>query len=748
MNWISVLWPLLGGMSLALGLVYWVVWLRRREQRHHLLFAVIAVASACGSFVELRMLAAQTAAQFVAASRLQHLTFGVAILLLPIFLRERFAAGRTGLLATLTGLRLLVIAASLGSAASVHFTEVALKPIELPGGVAGWVPVGHVNPMMAFAYLNLVLILVFLAGVVREMHRRGDPLEQHRARLICASIAAQVVIGGGMGALVTWGVVDLPLVINTPVFLLTILVLSYQLGDEVLLSTRERARLGRSESLLRESEQGWELAGQAAGIGPWSWDARSNRVTLSPKAREMFDLEPDGEVMLEDWLGRVHPEDVEGVRRQTRDALASRSSFERDYRILVRDGQVRWITSRVRVERDADGTVTSMHGVSFDMTRVRHADAMFRAALEAAPDAIFLVDGEGRIQLANARASLMFGFSNEELLELSLGTLVPEWSHRPERRKYTSTPAPAPAVERRAPTRELLARRRDGVPVPVELALSPVDGGLLLASVSDITERLRSEHESAQQRNELAHLSRVAMIGEMSSSLAHELNQPLTAILSNSQAALRFLAAGPGHDQDLRETLTDIAASGTRAGDVIRRLRAMLRKEETEQEPVDINQLISEVMQLYRSDLINRGVTVLQLLENDLPEAVGDRVQLQQVLLNLVINACDAMAGLAGERKLTIMSRSLGDDEVEFSVWDVGPGLAASSLEKVFEPFVTSKQDGMGLGLSVCKTIVKSHGGRIWAEDNDGPGASFHVALPSSARVGPRVVTTSAHDGG
>jgi len=160
----------------------------------------------------------------------------------------------------------------------------------------------------------------------------------------------------------------------------------------------------------------------------------------------------------------------------------------------------------------------------------------------------------------------------------------------------------------------------------------------------------------------------------------------------------------------------------------------MLKKEESEFRPLDINQLISEVMQLYRSDLINRGVTVLLLLEKDLPEAIGDRVQLQQVLLNLVINGCDAMAAITGERKLSIMSRSIGAKEVEFSVWDIGPGLAIGSHERVFEPFVTTKSDGMGLGLSVCKTIVKSHGGRIWAQDNDGPGASFHVALPAQSR--------------
>jgi two-component system sensor kinase FixL len=366
------------------------------------------------------------------------------------------------------------------------------------------------------------------------------------------------------------------------------------------------------------------------------------------------------------------------------------------------------------------------------MTRTRRTDAMFRAALEAVPNAIFLVDELGRIQLANARASQLFGYTKDELLNLPMSTLIPDWTHHPGKRKVQTEPLPP--LERRAATREILARRRDGVPVPVDLALSGVEAGLVLASVSDITERLLSEHESAQQRTELAHLSRVAMIGEMSSSLAHELNQPLTAIVSNSQAAMRFLGGGPEREAELRETLVDIAASGTRAGEVIRRLRAMLKKEEIERLPLDVNQLVSEVIALYRSDLINRGVTVQFLLERDLPEAIGDRVQLQQVLLNLVINACDAMASLAGERKLTIMSRSLGEQEVEFSVWDIGPGLKPESVEQVFEPFVTSKSDGMGLGLSVCKTIIKSHGGRIWAQHNDGPGVSFHVALPAQVR--------------
>jgi len=742
LNWVGAAWSVIGGMSLALGLVYLLVWFRRRDHLPHLLFAIAAIAVACGSQTELRTMSASTPAAFRDALKWSHLTFGTAVLLLPVFVRVRFSAGRSWLLLLISALRLTVIVVVFASSTSVHFSEVVMRPVMLPGGVTAWAPSGTMNPWALVAQLHLLLSLVFIADALVQVRRRGDRDEYRRAWLVCGAISFQILVAGGVATLATWGLITAPFIF-TPLFLVPILVLGYALGDEALLSLRERDRLGRSESLLRESEQSWEMAGLTAGIGPWSWSAGSDHITLSAKAREMFGLWQRTDVRLEDWLARIHPDDVERVRENMQKSMASEDSFEREYRILQPDGQVRWITSRGRVERNADGAVTSMHGVSFDMTRTRRTDAMFRAALEAVPNAIFLVDAQGRIQLANARASLLFGYTNEELLSLPMSTLIPDWSHFPEQRQ--GQPDPMPPLERRASSRELLARRRDGVPVPVDLALSPVEAGLVLVSVSDITERLLSEHESAQQRNELAHLSRVAMIGEMSSSLAHELNQPLTAIVSNSQAAIRFLGDGPGREEELRETLADIAASGTRAGEVIRRLRAMLKKEQTERHPLDVNQLVSEVIALYRSDLINRGVTVQFLLERDLPEAIGDRVQLQQVLLNLVINACDAMSSLVGERKLTIMSRSLGEAEVEFSVWDNGPGLAADRVEQVFEPFVTTKTDGMGLGLSVCKTIVKSHGGRIWAQHNDGPGASFHVALPAQVRsAGPSPAFSAA----
>jgi len=266
--------------------------------------------------------------------------------------------------------------------------------------------------------------------------------------------------------------------------------------------------------------------------------------------------------------------------------------------------------------------------------------------------------------------------------------------------------------------------------VPVELALSPVESGLVLASVSDITERLLSEHESAEQRNELAHLSRVAMIGEMSSSLAHELNQPLTAILSNALAALRFMKQDPFDIEEGRESLVHIVENDKRAGEVIRRLRAMLRKERVPHNRLDINDVVQDGMRLVASDMLNRNVAVSLALAPDLPAIDGDRVQLQQVLLNLAINACDSMNHLASDRVLAIQTARAGQAGVQVSVTDVGRGIPPAELERIFEPFVTDKPEGMGLGLPVCQSIIQAHGGKLWATNNPERGATMHFVLP------------------
>jgi two-component system, LuxR family, sensor kinase FixL len=284
--------------------------------------------------------------------------------------------------------------------------------------------------------------------------------------------------------------------------------------------------------------------------------------------------------------------------------------------------------------------------------------------------------------------------------------------------------------------RELFARRKDGGELPVEVALCPMpaeDGSSVLVSVADISKRVQAERAAARQRDELAHLSRVAMLGELSGSLAHELNQPLTAILSNAQAAQRFLNQSPPRVDRLAEILADIVKSDHRAGAVIQRLRSMLHKEEAQRHRLDVNELVEESLRLMRSDLLNRHVVVSTELAAGLPGVNGDRNQLQQVLLNLVINGCDAMDGHAAGGRLVVRTQRTIGGNVEFSVADAGAGIPQADLERIFEPFVTSKSHGLGLGLAICRSIVEAHGGRLWATNNADRGATLHCELPANA---------------
>jgi signal transduction histidine kinase len=242
----------------------------------------------------------------------------------------------------------------------------------------------------------------------------------------------------------------------------------------------------------------------------------------------------------------------------------------------------------------------------------------------------------------------------------------------------------------------------------------------------------RAELEIAEQRNQLTHLSRVSMLGELSGSLAHELSQPLTAILGNAVAAQLLLGQPKPDLNQLREILRDIEADDERAGEVVRRLRLLLKRGEIQFQPLAANELVEEVLKLLRGELIDRGVIAHSELAPNLPILQADRVHLQQVLINLVTNACDAMADVPREgRSVTIRTALDGDDFVLISVFDSGPGIAEEKLEQVFEPFFTSKANGMGLGLSVCRTIANAHKGKLWAECSPGRGATFHLSLPA-----------------
>jgi C4-dicarboxylate-specific signal transduction histidine kinase len=238
----------------------------------------------------------------------------------------------------------------------------------------------------------------------------------------------------------------------------------------------------------------------------------------------------------------------------------------------------------------------------------------------------------------------------------------------------------------------------------------------------------RTLHETQLQ---LAHVNRITTLGELTASIAHEVNQPIAAVVTNAGAALRWLAARPPNLEEGRESIRHIVNDANRAGDVINRIRALVKKVPPRKSALDINETILEVVALTRGQAVKNGVSLLTRLSSDLPLVPGDRIQLQQVLLNLIINAIEAMSGVSeGRRNLVVGSGKDDSHGVFVTVRDSGPGLDMESSDRLFNPFYTTKPEGMGMGLSICRSIIEAHGGRIWAAPNSPRGATFHFTLP------------------
>ena len=252
-----------------------------------------------------------------------------------------------------------------------------------------------------------------------------------------------------------------------------------------------------------------------------------------------------------------------------------------------------------------------------------------------------------------------------------------------------------------------------------------------IAAVQDVTARRLSEEAVDKARSELAHIARVMSLGALTASIAHEVNQPLSGIITNASTCLRMLAADPPNVDGARETAQRTIRDGHRAADVITRLRALFGKKDITFEAVDLNEATREVIALSLSDLQRNRVILRSQLADDLPLVAGDRVQLQQVILNLVRNASDAMSTVDDRpRHLVIKTEPDEGDQVRLSVQDAGVGFDPQAMKRLFEAFYTTKNEGMGIGLSVSRSIIESHHGRLWATPNDGPGATFSFSIP------------------
>src|SRR6266700_3946025 len=418
------------------------------------------------------------------------------------------------------------------------------------------------------------------------------------------------------------------------------------------------------EEALRDSEERMSLAATAASLVVWTWDIRRDEVWLSEKDRALLGFSEHEKLSAERVRGVVYPEDRHYVRRLVEKSLATGEEFEAEYRLVLADGRVRWVTRRGRVEFDENGKPTWERGVLMDITERKQAEGKFRLAVEASPSGSVLVDREGRIVLVNSHVEKLFGYRRHELVGKLVDILVPERfaSQHPEHRgKFLA----APTARAMGAGRELFGRRKDGTEFPIEIGLNPIEtpeGMLVLAAVVDISARKLAEAEALRHREELGHLSRVAAMGELAASIAHELNQPLSGITSNASAGQRFIDRGDVDLREIRELLGDIMADGRRAGDAIRGIQSMVKKGVTARQRVDLNHVIINVADMVNSNDMLQSCKVETLLESNLPPIEADPIQLQQVLLNLLINSFDAMCDTPPpQRKVVIATERNGD---------------------------------------------------------------------------------------
>jgi PAS domain S-box-containing protein len=443
------------------------------------------------------------------------------------------------------------------------------------------------------------------------------------------------------------------------------------------------------------------------------------------------------------WTAAVHADDLNGLLAEWQRAMSIGESRDAEARLRRHDGEYRWFLFRSNALRDEGGKIAKWYGTNIDIEDRKRTEEHLRRNEE------FL----SKAQRLSATGSFSWCVETDEIMFSEEASRI--FGFEPD------APVTFPMIASRIHPDDLplLAERRDAARSvsagqDYEIRMQMPDGSRkylhttsdltrdvngrreYIGAIQDVTQRRLAREALNKAQSQLAHVTRITALSTLTASIAHEINQPLAGIITNAGTCLRMLQGDPPNVEGARETARRTIRDGNRASDVIRRLRALFSKKEFAPELMDFNQATQEIVALTLNDLQRNGVTVQPELTEDLLSVYGDRVQLQQVILNLIRNGSDAMDGVHDRpRHLLIKTDRESNGYVRLSVRDVGVGFEGQNVEKLFDPFYTTKSDGMGIGLAVSRSIIDRHRGRLWAESNDGPGATFAFTIPSGSDV-------------
>jgi signal transduction histidine kinase len=538
-----------------------------------------------------------------------------------------------------------------------------------------------------------------------------------------------------------------------------------------ILIARQRAEQ-RQEAYLAEAQR-------LSHTGSFGWRVSTGEIIWSEETFRIFQYDRTTTPTVERLLQRVHAEDVAFVKQTIDRASEDGKDFDHEYRLVMPEGSITYVHVVARAFRDESGSVEFV-GTVMDVTGHKRAemllagekrllemiargnsrtvilDALCRLVEELSSGSrasILLLDPNARCLRHGAAPSLPMTYTDAidgVVIGPSVGScgtaayraepvIVSDIATDPLWADFRSLAlahglracwsVPILSSEGRVLGTFATYYRETRSPTPQERNL--IEQITHLASIA--VEREQAEEALRQAHADLAHINRVTTMGELTASLAHEVNQPIAAALTNANTCLLWLARDRPDIAEARAAATRIVQDGTRAAAIISRIRLLFQKGTSQREPVDANELIREMIVLLRSETNRSGISVRTGLAADLPQVMGDRVQLQQVVMNLIMNSIDAMKDVDGTRELAITSQRTENEQLLVSVTDTGVGLPPQQADQIFNAFFTTKPQGTGMGLSITRSIVESHGGRLWAADNPSRGASFHLTLPTTA---------------